>query len=118
MPTISPGADAKRDRRSARLRSAGRALPAPAVRRRGAAAMVPLEELLQLAADHEPDDGVVADLARAQLAGVAAVAQHRDAVGDVLDLLPAGARCRRSLTPSRLQVARCTSKSRSVSRLR
>src|SRR2546427_333950 len=46
-----------------------------------------LEELFQLASDHELDDGGMVDLASVEVSGVFAVAQHGDAVGDELNLL-------------------------------
>ena len=55
------------------------------------------------------------DLVARQLAGVAAVAQHRHAVGDALHLRRAGARCRATATPAAFRSS-ITSKSRSVSR--
>ncbi len=74
-------ADLERDR-PGRAASEGDVAHRQANRGRRRGGMAARVELLQVAADHEPDHRIVADLLPAQSAGVAAVAQHDDAVGD------------------------------------
>ena len=95
---------ARRPRRATSARLAHFEQPGGPFLGRSSSPACAVKELLQVAADHQADDGVVADARAAQFAGVPAVAQHDDAVGDRLRPPPGGARCtRRPRRP--LQVA-------------